>query len=324
MTDQPTTGAGRRDPPSGFRVSIGLPVFNGERYVAAAIDAMLAQSFRDFELIICDNASTDRTREICESRAKRDPRIRYIRSDTNIGGAANFNRVFDLAGGEYFKWAAHDDVVAPDWLAQCIDVLDRDPSAVLCQSAVSTIAEDGRILADLDSGMPDNASPSPGRRFADLVLVDHPCTLIFGLIRSDALRKTPRIAPYVASDRVLLAELGLLGRFREVPGRLFLLREHPERSVTAIPFHKRAAWFDPAAGSRRVFPHWRFYTEYFVCVHRVCRRRRERWACYAHLCRWPWKNMNWARLASDLVIAAWPGSGEKLMALNRRQAARTR
>lgn len=309
---------------SRHRVSIGLPVFNGETYIAVAIDSILAQSFPDFELIICDNASTDRTREICECYVAVDPRVRYVRADKNLGAAANFNRVFEMARGEYFKWAAHDDLIAPDWLSRCVEALDQDPTAVLCQSGVSEIDEDGIVVGHMDSGLPHVAAPERTARFADLVLVDHVCTHVFGLMRSDALRRTPRIAAYIASDRVLLAELGLLGRFREIPDRLFFLRQHLQRSVSALPFHRRGAWFSPAVGSSPVFPHWRFYKEYFTRVHRVCRQPVERWTCYGHLCRWPWKNMNWARLVSDLIIAAWPGSSETLTTIGRRLGRATR
>ena len=95
------------------RVSLGFPVYNGERYLAAALDSLLGQTFRDLEVVICDNASTDRTAELCAAYAARDARVRYHRNPTNLGAAPNFNRTFELSRGEYFKWAAHDDVCAP-------------------------------------------------------------------------------------------------------------------------------------------------------------------------------------------------------------------
>lgn len=300
------------------RVSIGLPVFNGEQYVAAAIDSILAQRFTDFELLISDNASTDRTREICESRAV-DRRIRYVRLAQNEGAAANFDHVFALARAEYFKWAAHDDLIAPDWLSKCVDALDQDPTAVLCQTGAAEIDAGGLVVRQLDAELPHVSSPALASRFADLVLIDHACLDVFGLIRSDILRQTPRIAGFIASDRVLLAELGLHGRFLQLPERLFFLREHAQRSINALPFHRRAAWFNPAAASTRVFPHWRFYAEYFVRVHQVCRRPVDRWRCYGQLCRWPWTNMNWARLIADVVIAVWPAAAERLSAISQRR-----
>jgi len=113
------------------RVSIGLPVYNGENYLEEAIDSILAQTYKDFELIISDNASTDRTPDICQAYANKDPRIRYYRNEKNIGAAVNFNRVFELSSSEYFKWAAHDDIIAPDYISECIEILDNDDSIVL-------------------------------------------------------------------------------------------------------------------------------------------------------------------------------------------------
>src|SRR5579871_3942080 len=114
-----------------IRVSIGLPVHNGERYLREAIDSLLAQTYRDFELIISDNGSTDGTEAICRAYAAADPRIRYYREEQNRGCAWNWNRVFALARGEIFKWAAHDDVCAPRLVERCLEALDRCPEAVL-------------------------------------------------------------------------------------------------------------------------------------------------------------------------------------------------
>ena len=302
------------------RVSIGLPVFNGENYVGAAIDSIVAQRFTDFELIVRDNASTDQTQAACEARAAVDRRIRYIRASSNVGAAANFNRVLAEARGTYFKWAAHDDLIAPDWLSRCVDVLDSDPDVVLCQTAAVEIDGTGRVQRAIAPELPCASEPDVLRRFADLVLIDHQCLDVFGLMRTETLRQTPGIARYIASDRVLLAELGLRGRFRHLPEPLFLLREHPDRSVRALPFHQRAAWFDSTTGSKRVYPHWRFYGEYFGRVRHVCRERLQRWRCYAVLGRWPFVNMNWARLLSDLVIAVWPAASAWITAAGQHRA----
>src|SRR3990172_11630910 len=113
------------------KVSVGMPVYNAERYLEEALASILAQSFDDFELVISDNASTDRTAEICRAYADKDERIRYFRMRQNYGVIDNFNSVFRLSGGEYFKWAASDDVCERDYLRKAVDVLDRDPSIVL-------------------------------------------------------------------------------------------------------------------------------------------------------------------------------------------------
>ncbi len=128
------------------RVSVGLAVYNGENYLREAIDSILAQTFTDFELILSDNASTDKTQEICLEYAAKDKRIRYYRNDQNIGGIRNQIRTVELSRGEYYKLAAHDDVCAPDFLEKCVEVLDRDPSVVLCYPKTKIIDENGNFL----------------------------------------------------------------------------------------------------------------------------------------------------------------------------------
>src|SRR5680860_1035425 len=128
------------------KVSVGMPVYNGEKYVGAALECLLSQTLTDFELIISDNASTDRTESICRSYAARDSRVRYFRNEQNTGGTANFNRVLELASSEYFKWACHDDLHAPTYLEQCAGILDRNPSFVLCHSKTRHIDSNGVSL----------------------------------------------------------------------------------------------------------------------------------------------------------------------------------
>ena len=113
------------------RLSIGMPVFNGEKYLKQALASILAQTHQDFQLIISDNAFTDRTQQICLDYVAKDSRIHYYRNKKNLGGPKNYNCVFELSSGEYFKWAAYDDVLAPEFLKKCVDVLDKDTSIVV-------------------------------------------------------------------------------------------------------------------------------------------------------------------------------------------------
>src|SRR4051812_19911500 len=108
------------------RLSIGVPVYNGAKFLAATLNSILAQTFGDFELIICDNGSTDATSQICDEYAARDSRVRVWRSPVNLGPAANYNKCFELARGELFKWAAGDDIIAPTFCERCIEKLDAD------------------------------------------------------------------------------------------------------------------------------------------------------------------------------------------------------
>ena len=284
------------------RVSIGVPVFNGENYLAEALDSILAQTFSDFELIISDNASTDATQEICRGYAAKDQRIRYCRNETNLGAARNFNRVFQLSSGEYFKWSAHDDLIAPDFLVKCVEVLDKDAAVVLCHSKVKFIGESGEIVADYAIELHNVSSPRPQDRFGDLIMMSHWCFDVFGLIRAGALRKTSLIASHIGSDRNLLVELGLLGRFYQLPEYLSFSRGHPQQSIRAIPLHSRAVWFDPANEGHLVLPRWQTFLEYFKPVRRFSSSRYERLCCYVHMCNWV--RLYGRGLVKDLIVAA--------------------
>ena len=284
------------------RVSIGLPVFNGENYLEEALDVILAQTYSDFELIISDNASTDRTEEICRAYAAKDERVRYFRNETNLGAAKNFNRVFKLSSGEYFKWATHDDLCAPGYLERCVEILDREPDVVLCYPKTSIIDEHGEFVRNHFDGF-NLRSPKPHERFRDFLHAPGLCNPVVGLIRTSILKRTPLIGSYPDSDRVLLGELALLGPFYEVPERLFFRREHPQRSARANPgLDERAAWFDPARRGQIQLPRWRWFFEYLLSVKRVRLSWYEKLYCYVQV--GTWVRWHWRKMTSDLVGAA--------------------
>lgn len=239
------------------RLSIALPVYNGERFLAATIESLLGQTFADFELIIADNASTDATEEIARSFATTDARIRYERAAQNLGAAWNFNRSFHLARGEYFKWAAHDDLHHPLFLQRCIEVLDANPDVILCFARTEFIDDQGRHLREYPFPVDVNRA---SRR--DLFLVyaagGHIMHEVFGVVRSSALRDSPLIGNYVGSDHVLVGTLALRGRFHQVPELLFQHREHEGRSTrTQGGARGYTRWFDTRRSARIVMPHWR-------------------------------------------------------------------
>ena len=124
-------------------VSVIIPVYNGARYLPEAVDSLLSQSFGDFELIISDNGSTDETERIARGYAERDPRVRYVRSEVNRGLLWNFRTVLELARAPRFKWMAHDDICAPEFLRRCMEALDADPGIVLCAPSTIDIDEHG-------------------------------------------------------------------------------------------------------------------------------------------------------------------------------------
>jgi glycosyltransferase involved in cell wall biosynthesis len=262
------------------RVSIGLPVFNGEDYLAEALDSILAQTYTDFELIISDNASTDRTREICHSYAAQDKRIRYFRSEANLGAARNYNRVFELSSGEYFKWAAHDDVCAPEFLERCVKVLDREPDVVLCYPKTNIIDEHGELVEHYVDDF-DLRAPKSHERFRHILRTGQWLNPVCGVIRADVLRGTQLIGKYAVSDRVLLAELALVGRFYEVPEYLFYRRIHPQKSTQANTTDEEiAAWFDPATRGRVLAPRWKRFLGHLRSIRRAPLSWDGRMRCY--------------------------------------------
>jgi glycosyltransferase involved in cell wall biosynthesis len=215
------------------KVSVGLPVYNGERYLQNALTKLLAQDFEDFELIVSDNASTDGTEEICRLFAQKDARIRYSRNETNIGLGANHNRTFELSRGQFFKWAAHDDDFPRAMLARFVSVMEESaPCVSVVYSFCEYIDEFGNVQSINSDGV-NSDDPWPHNRLAHLLWYVHMFNSPFGLIRSDILRKTRMHGLYPMADHVLLAELAMLGVFVEIPEPLLRIRRHPGRTFTA-------------------------------------------------------------------------------------------
>ncbi|MEM9128176.1 MAG: glycosyltransferase family 2 protein [Pseudomonadota bacterium] len=242
------------------KVSLGLPVYNGEEFVGHAIDSLLNQTYEDFEIIICDNASTDATQAICQAAAEKDSRIQYHRNETNLGAAPNFNRTFDLSSGAYFKWVAHDDLLEPRYLEECVKVLDTQSDVAACHSFTAIIDENGTKVCPytLEDGEFDHQDPV--KRYVAGIRDRHFCISIFALIRRSALEHTDKIGSYVGSDRNLIAEIALQGRIVHVPKVLFLSRDHQSRSTRAMRLEERGEWFDvsqPDPGTRYVLTNLR-------------------------------------------------------------------
>ena len=226
-------------------VTIGMPVYNGERFIAEAIKSILSQSYENFELIVCDNASQDKTQRICRQYARKDKRIRFYQNSVNMGAAFNYNRTFRLARGRYFKWAAADDILAPSFLEKCIDILQKDKSVVLSYPLTVNIDEEGSRVGVYDDRL-NLTSPYAHERIKNFETNIDLCNALLGLIRSEALQKTNIIGAYSGSDVVLLIELSLQGKIHKIPEYLFFRRDHA-KNCRKLPPRERAKWFDPAA-----------------------------------------------------------------------------
>ena len=296
------------------QVSIGMPVYNGEQYVQVSIESILNQTFQDFKLIISDNASTDRTQEICQKYADQDNRISYHRNIENIGGPSNYNRVFELSSSKYFKWAAYDDVLAPEFLRKCVNVLDNDPSIILCHSKTGRIDKDGNLLDYYNRGMLKRiSSPRPHERFGDLITRCYTTCPIFGVFRTNSLAKTSLQGSYIGADRNLLAEIGLMGRIYQIPECLFFWRDHPD-SYTSIfygSYSNQMATLDPnrlrmetswwSKQDSTSFTHWKNCIEYLRSVNRVSLSLFEKLLCDAQIFRW-FAREGWLLMGMDVEI----------------------
>ena len=283
-------------------MSIGLPVYNGGRYLPSTLDSILAQDFTDFELIVSDNASTDRTGEICRDYARRDARIRYFRNERNLGAGPNYDGCFHKARGTYFKWAAHDDCLAPTYLSKAVAALDAAPEAVLCTAGITEIGPNDEVLRTYANSFPGIASPDPAVRFGAVIHARHQCEDFFGLYRRAALVGSGLHDNYSGSDRVLLAEMALRGPWVGVPEPLFLHREHEGRYTRAILLRDRreaALWQDSTvqddakrgkAKAKAKAPSTHFhlvvYRKYLHLVRKNVRSPGARMACYWQLARW--------------------------------------
>ncbi len=244
-------------------VSIGMPVYNAESYLHEAMESLLKQTHDDYEIIISDNASTDHTEDICRSYAQRDPRIRYVRQTENVGATGNFNHVFGLAKGVYFKWASYDDLCEPDFLARCVEVLETHPDVVWVHSASSKINDKGDVLDSAapeaegightsEAGLPrqHHDSSVPYLRFQGVLLGTNWCVDSYGLIRSDALRATRLFPACYGSEKVLMGALSLLGCYYEIPQTLFYQRVHAAASSRIENAADQLTFMDTKATSR--------------------------------------------------------------------------
>jgi glycosyltransferase involved in cell wall biosynthesis len=283
------------------RVSLGMAVYNGDAFLEEALRSLLSQTYEDFELIVSDNASTDRTSAICRDYASQDARIVYGRNSVNVGFGPNQNSVISKARGKYFLMTHHDDVRLPTYLEKTIDVLDHDESTVVCYSNTRDIDDEGKLLPRRDPALRWNSS-NLRNRFRDAIRMDHICEPIFGLTRLDTLRTTRLHGDYADSDRVLLAELVLHGPIQQLQECLFLRRAHAAQSTAVAPGrHERTVWFNPEHKGKLIFPHFREFREYVAAIGRAPVSWRDRAWCYSQMSTWLLKNRR--RLIADLDVA---------------------
>ena len=260
-------------------VSIGVPVYNGEKYLPETLDCLLKQTFGDFELIVSDNASSDRTGELCRDYAAGDSRIKYHRQTSNIGAGPNHNYVVHMSTAPLFKMAAHDDLYAPTYLERCVEVLDRDRGVILAHSDGALIDAAGRpypfdaasrTYFDERSGQRFPHEPidvaeseASNERFHEVLHKLIWCTDMYGVMRRDLMDRTSLFKSYYGSDKVFLAEMALLGRFYHVREALFMKRYHSEMSAS-MTASEREAFMDTQAP--KAFPYLELFKGYAMAA----------------------------------------------------------
>lgn len=261
------------------KLTLAMPVFNGSNYIRDAMDSICAQTFTDFELIVCDNASQDDTCAIVEEYAARDDRIRLIRNKRNLGASANYNLGFEHGRGEYLKWCAHDDTLSPNFLQECVDVLDANPDVALAFGSTKGISPKNQIIDPVGVETPSLESDDPATRFKQAIDLSGTCFPIFGVFRRTNLGRSTLHRPYYGSDRAVIVEAALMGRLRRAERATFYNREHELRSINIDDKGERSLWqtgkksrsaaaehinltkhlFEIAFRHRDIVPPWRLY-----------------------------------------------------------------
>ena len=244
---------GTEDSASRPLVSIGLPVYNGGTLLDGAIRSLRDQDYPNLEIVISDNASTDQTREVCLDHVGQDSRIRYHRVDENRGASWNFNQVFKLSRGEFFMWAAHDDLWAPSCIRRCAEVLIADPGAALCHHSSQPVDPSGDLIGDPYLGdRYVNLAPSARDRWRTTLGNTLLHASIYGLIRRSAMERTGLCRICVGADFVLIAELSLHGSIRQtseslswkrMPVSMAEYRSHEEMLAYLGQSKPKQVWF---------------------------------------------------------------------------------
>jgi glycosyltransferase involved in cell wall biosynthesis len=262
------------------------------------------------ELIVSDNASTDRTAEIAQDLATADSRIRYLRNERNLGAAPNYNIAFHASTGTFFKWLAHDDRMLPGFLEVTLAALEAEPGAVLANTVVQYVDARGKPLGVYRSVLGRAGSPRPSSRFSAMVLRPHSCADFFGLIRRTAMTDSLLHGPFHGADRAFLAQMALRGRLIQLDGEpLVQMREHPGRYTRrARSTRTKLAWHDTSREGRIDVPVWTLYRAYRMLVETEPLDERERAACRRILGRFWLSGWHSARLAVELASIPFPNA----------------
>jgi len=281
-------------------MTVGVPVFNGERYLAAALESLLNQTASDMVILVGDNASTDGTADIASAYAARDSRVRHVRHPRNLGAARNYSVLCQMAETEFFRWLASDDCSEPRFHEVCLEALRAHPDAALAYPRVLMIDAEGRPLGEYEEGL-HLPQERPSDRMFTLLERLRLVNALYGVARVSVLRRTRLLPAYRGSDMVFLAELSLHGKIIEIPEPLMLRRMH-EGSFTSMTPDQQVEFNDPGRAATFQLYYWRHLIEYVRVAARAPVSAGERVRLVAGLARNAIKSRD--RYASELMAVA--------------------
>lgn len=244
------------------KVAVGLPVYNGQEYLAAAIESHLSQTFGDFDLVISDNGSTDATPEICADYARKDQRIKFLRSPENRGILWNHRRVMDESESatQYFRWAGADDILEPGLLQAMVNVLNTRTEVVAVMPDTKNIDDRGEVIGTMARSL-DFQSPDVFQRAHDILVANYQHVIAYGLFRVSTLRLMRTRPNYFGWDPVFAWELALRGQIVQAAGPALLRRFHVG-SISRVKTSKELRkWVEPHSKAGMSFPHWNWTYE---------------------------------------------------------------
>jgi len=290
------------DPPL---VTIGMPVFISAEYVAGALDSLVGQTYPNLEIVISDNASTDGTERICREYATGDARVRYLREEQNRGAIWNFNRLVTLARGDFFKWAAGDDICDPTFVARCVEVLTDDPTIVCCHSRTGVIdSSDRRLLhrPDPTRSGGDGSSPHPHKRFLDVLRTDGYSARSYGVMHTETLRGCAPLMTVYGSEKVLMGELALLGRFHDIEEVLFYERHDSAVSPGPATLKEQLELVKPGKRALPLSPRLSLLAGHLGAIRRSRLGLKERTRCHVAIVRYLFQVRKWGPVAKSLFM----------------------
>ncbi len=225
-------------------VTIGIPVYNEERYLAKTIESALGQSFTDLRLIITDNCSTDKSYDIAREYEKSDKRVRVVRHPENMGMINNFNYSLAISDTKYFAWLGAHDIFLKDYLKEAVDVLEKAPGVIMAYPKSVLVDENDILIRDMEDDI-DTTGLSMRERLFKIIRKSHYGISIHGIFRTDVLKKIPFDSVY-GTDHLLLFRAGFYGDIKKIePLGIKMKKVRPETPATRTERWKEVKLYTP-------------------------------------------------------------------------------